>query len=645
MRADVIRVERYALGRRGHANMTDGITGGSVTETAADRHGAPWTAAEMAQLLDGIGAGRTVKELAAAHQRTPGAIYARASLLLDVVVATRAQALDVLRERLADPSFDRQDAVDRAGAKKAPSHHGTGTRANPSTHAGSEDDAPSKRSANSPASKRKATSPQRLIDLWQELAGTVLSPQQVQAFVDHDATALLSGYGRYTLIVTARRLLETEGRLRLQRWLELSSRFTLDEYLPVVADGLTGEGLREALAASIDDLDDPRHRHVLARRLDLDGHGFTTLEQIGETLRVTGERARQVQENALRHVARQGRDDTRPAARLRALLRMGDDVTDLRERMLTVAGDLDFDAAASTALTLVARLGGVSAGRARHVAAEVATVLRLREQELARSIATQAAATARIERWLNQVEWPTSLAPEPPIAEFPALRSRLVDGDGHGGTWWSEKLQRDVAYDSTLELRVIKVLDACPLIAWYQEQPFALPYTVDGRGHTYYPDLVVALADGRVVLVEIKPLPEMALLVSQAKFAAARRFAHDRGWGWIATDGARTMADLAAVPVDDGVRQALSRELDRSRTLSWPDVVRLRLSVPGLTHRALGALVLREGWEWRRAPYRLSRRGLSSFIDDDMNGSTVGRPGFRDRDMTDRPAKADVTPQ
>ncbi|MCS5946652.1 hypothetical protein LNP25_23985 [Klebsiella variicola subsp. variicola] len=73
-----------------------------------------------------------------------------------------------------------------------------------------------------------------------------------------------------------------------------------------------------------------------------------------------------------------------------------------------------------------------------------------------------------------------------------------------------EKLDRMVQYESGLELEVLTLLERSELITYYQEQPAVIPYTFRGRNRLYYPDLFVATADGRGLLIEIKPTDRMA---------------------------------------------------------------------------------------------------------------------------------------
>jgi len=63
-----------------------------------------------------------------------------------------------------------------------------------------------------------------------------------------------------------------------------------------------------------------------------------------------------------------------------------------------------------------------------------------------------------------------------------------------------------VACESGPEYRVLNWLERSPEVSWYQEQPVAVPYSFGGRNRVYYSDVAVWDRQGRVVVVEIKPL-------------------------------------------------------------------------------------------------------------------------------------------
>lgn len=104
-----------------------------------------------------------------------------------------------------------------------------------------------------------------------------------------------------------------------------------------------------------------------------------------------------------------------------------------------------------------------------------------------------------------------------------------------------------IVFRSSWELRLFKWLDNTPAVLQWASEEFSVPYLspIDGQVHQYYPDALVVYRDkyGNVQkeIVEIKPYAEtvltpkasdqqkMALIVNEAKWKAADRFAQQNG--------------------------------------------------------------------------------------------------------------------
>ncbi|MFD0427608.1 Tn7 transposase TnsA N-terminal domain-containing protein [Streptomyces zhihengii] len=148
-----------------------------------------------------------------------------------------------------------------------------------------------------------------------------------------------------------------------------------------------------------------------------------------------------------------------------------------------------------------------------------------------------------------------------------------------------------MSYESETELRVIQLLSFASQITYYQEQPLAISYEYDGRQRTYYPDLLAATADGSCILIEVKPVYEMAMAINIAKYRATADFCRLRGWGLVATDGSRTRRLLEQQAVDPRLENALSLALAAGHELSWPQI-RAAAGVLPMGSLDLAALIL-----------------------------------------------------
>ena len=128
----------------------------------------------------------------------------------------------------------------------------------------------------------------------------------------------------------------------------------------------------------------------------------------------------------------------------------------------------------------------------------------------------------------------------------------------------SRRLGRTVSCESSTEARVFRWLERSADVQWYQEQPARLLYEFEGMIVPYFPDCAVLGTDGRVVVVEVKPIRHMYSYKTLAKAIAAVRLYGPRGIGFLLVDDSgRTLDDVGAHPFPDGVAdsmQSLLRE-------------------------------------------------------------------------------------
>ncbi|WP_158717831.1 sigma factor-like helix-turn-helix DNA-binding protein [Streptomyces sp. NRRL F-2664] len=577
------------------------------------RHGRAWSEAEDARLLDGVREGISLQGLADRHGRSPGAVRAR--LARGVPEAAGEEPLEWLRARLAiDPAYAWQSVADERRLRERDDRVGR------------------EQASSGPAGKRSAAEVAEVLADWERATGHVLRPERREVFlaraVVHDLAAVDPDVRR----ATAGALWQSGARLLLDDWLlecacPGAAALTADWDRVARQDADLLLVLRELLAAAVGEIGEERDREILSRRLGLHGRPADTLEKIAEVLGVSRERVRQLQTRALRRMGRSGGPASRKVRTVLAELSgVGGGPSDAgpppAERLLDLADALIPSVAVRQAATMLARMAGADKVRAENLAAEAASVRLLRHEAARRETARQERVDRAERRWealTADVKWFGRAEPAPARTELEGLREK--GGRGDFGTWHCPKLGRDVAYESDTELRAIQLLSFAPQVAYYQEQPLAVGYWFSGRQRTYYPDLLVATVDGRCVLVEVKPLYEMATAVNVAKYRAVEALCRERGWGLLATDGNRTLRLLKGRPVDPRVEAVLTAALEQRGELTWPQV-RAALGDLDIDALTMSALVLRRGWSWSTRPYRL-RRGAP--------GSAPPDPGAGDR--------------
>ncbi|MFF0634636.1 hypothetical protein ACFYTS_19260 [Nocardia sp. NPDC004151] len=205
--------------------------------------------------------------------------------------------------------------------------------------------------------------------------------------------------------------------------------------------------------------------------------------------------------------------------------------------------------------------------------------------------------------WLRRVEWPEGGSSEP-LPTLPA--GRLDYDDDSRGHMFSEKLGREVTFDTALQARLLRLLDTSPVVETFRELPVAVTYDLDGSERVHYPTAAATFTDGRTVLIDVSPLAHTALHPQRTRAAASRAAAFTRGWGWLTWTGSRQgLPELLSRKVDTHHESALLSRLSQG-PLTWPALDTFRTE-SGLTLLDLAALVHRHDWQWHRGPFRLTR--------------------------------------
>ncbi|MDT8872930.1 hypothetical protein RAA17_22070 [Komagataeibacter rhaeticus] len=115
-----------------------------------------------------------------------------------------------------------------------------------------------------------------------------------------------------------------------------------------------------------------------------------------------------------------------------------------------------------------------------------------------------------------------------------------------------------VMCESGMEVKVFTWLERSEEVSWYQEQPVAFPYTMEGQEKLYYPDAVVRDREGRILVIEVKPIFNMFRQQTVEKGLAAIKHLQPRGIGYLLVDSSgHTLSDLAGHPYDRAVAEKL----------------------------------------------------------------------------------------
>ena len=502
-----------------------------------ERQGKSWHPEEDQQLTDAFRAGATITELCAQHQRRRGAIRSRLRRL--GLIDRRSRRLDSAPPVSTDKDSESGDNIASVG--RASTHSTSDSAAPVGKRAVLRNKSPRPRPDSALPLARIAQSIDHLIAALQDLqtriaAGTLPDPKLraiALAYEQLDSDVLNAvpdepgdSIGNTDADIDNDDPLPDRLRTAVLQVIRACVSKTKDRYIAIRVLGLTGDGIPATLAA------------------------------VGEELSLSRERIRQRRNRAFRSITATMQRRVASSARLRAALLSAPGDNELTEAgkiaRLIVNCMTDRFAAAQQLTLICCKAIGLSDN---DLMATVSTATLKACQDVA------IAGKWRVNHWRDiapQVIGWTNRFKSPPDIAIGRKRMPHAGEDGELITLHSEKLGRNVACESGTELRVFTWLEHSIDIRWYQEQPMSIPYVRRGRPRRYYPDVAIWDQEGRVAMVEVKPLFTIYREETVIKAIAALNFLGPQGIGYLLVDASgRTPATVAHHAYDEGAAQEI----------------------------------------------------------------------------------------
>lgn len=207
---------------------------------------------------------------------------------------------------------------------------------------------------------------------------------------------------------------------------------------------------------------------------------------------------------------------------------------------------------------------------------------------------------------LLAIQWPAQIEHREPGMFDIFFRSPNLEHlqiPGWRGRVYSSKEGTRLDYASTAGRRLILQLDPLPEVTrlWPFSVEIPILKPVRGRMAVLFPDLVIALYDGRWAVVVCRTAAGMASVEGKSTWASVQAYAERYGFGALMTDGMITASDLARLTVPEGFASALSDAVRGAGRLARPDVERIMARF-GVTRQQMLAVVLREPMAYRPTP-------------------------------------------
>jgi len=180
------------------------------------------------------------------------------------------------------------------------------------------------------------------------------------------------------------------------------------------------------------------------------------------------------------------------------------------------------------------------------------------------------------------------------------------------GLFYSEKCQRNIQYESGLELAFIKQLESSKRVKFYYEQPVRIVYYRGRKKESYTPDFGIYLTSKEFILVEIKDLPGMLNDRVQLKVEALMDFCSKKGFGFLLTDGRNTFDKLLKSKYNIKLERHILAALNDSviRKTQCKEI----MQECGATPNELYKTIIRQNLKFRSFPLKLQQGNKSDIF-------------------------------
>jgi DNA-binding CsgD family transcriptional regulator len=358
----------------------------------------------------------------------------------------------------------------------------------------------------------------------------------------------------------------------------------------------------------------PRQNRIVDLRYGFANGEHHTLQQIGQEFGLSRERIRQILQRSLLKIRSKSRRQITKGATDSACARLllylentlkPEEPGNLDRIFVFSRDELGYLPQQTKALPLIVYL---LYGQ-RESSKQYFTELITRYQEELALLKRAVKLDLELKNLLPYIIWPSGVTKKFDWSELSRKREVSPDGEGVSGRFFSEKMIRDIQYESHLELQFLLKLEQAKDIVFYQEQPLVIPYQLEGLARNYYPDVFFAFEDGRGVVVEIKPRYQMALYENLTKWSALHKFCLQNGWGLLVTDGSRPFQKLQHHEISVEYETTLLAALANSEDgiLSWKEYRDIKDQYNSTWNDFL-AIILKNRLEWNLQPFVLKQR-------------------------------------
>lgn len=205
----------------------------------------------------------------------------------------------------------------------------------------------------------------------------------------------------------------------------------------------------------------------------------------------------------------------------------------------------------------------------------------------------------------NKIIWPEkiSLINESELSRIHPVREVDLDNGCISGQYFSKKMNKEIQYESQLELNILSILENCEKVKFYAVQAIKIPYRYK-EDRIYIPDIFLVLDDGSGVIIECKPKTQMGLYLNLQKYFALKKYCAENGLGMLVTDGWASIEQITSYKYNELFERELLKRLEKG-SLRWRELAALK-DIYTVTNVDLMSIIINNNLYFEIDPYILS---------------------------------------
>jgi len=349
-----------------------------------------------------------------------------------------------------------------------------------------------------------------------------------------------------------------------------------------------------------------KEKQIIELRYGLTGNKPMTLASIGEVFGISRERIRQILDKAHKKIRGKGQRQIKtdsintPCAELLVYVRsiVSPDQPNSVERLVEFSiNNLSCLPQQTHALPLLGYLTYSDKQIREHSIAEA--------KKIYSNITSEHTRNYKLNELLSYVIYPRGRKyfNESSFQSLTQQREVSLEGEGNSGEFYSNKLNRLVQYESSLEMNFLQHLESVDDVIFYQEQPLKISYKSEERNSFYYPDFLFILKDGSGIVTEIKPIFQMALRKNIDKWSALKAYCNQQGLGLLITDGRYAIQQIQQHKVKPDFSDYVLEKLHQGN-IAWTEYRKIKEQF-NPSRNDFVSLVLNNKLVWKLSPFFL----------------------------------------